>query len=75
MAFDTKFLDLIITSLEIISNYRVVGSGTLVGPEFVKIPLEKLKLMKKQYVQFTTQYEKSMAEILKKLNEDEDNKK
>lgn len=74
MAFDTKFLDLIIESLEIISNYKVVGNATIVGPEFVKIPLQKLKFMKQQYVQFTAQYEKDMTEILKQLDENNNSK-
>lgn len=72
--FDTKFIDLLIESLEIISNYTVVGNATMVGPTLVKVPLAKLKLMRANYVKFAAEYEKTMAENFKKLNEDDKNK-
>jgi len=74
-SFDTKFLDLIISSLETIDQFTVVGNATLVKPPNLKINLAKLKLMKAQYLKFTTEYEKNTAEILKKMNEATDNQK
>lgn len=69
-SFDTKHLDILISALETISKFTVVGQAEILGPLLLEKQILELKEEKAKYLKFTAEYDKKTTETLRKFKED-----